>query len=195
MSLEELIENCKQGNRKAQEKLYREFSPVLFGVCLKYSRNKTEAEDNLHDSFMTIFDKIAQYKAKGSFEGWAKRITVNTVLQKYRRETHMKLVTENYKGEDEGVDEDSSEPNTADIGLDTLLRYIQELPNKYRLTFNLYVLDGYSHNEIGALLGTSPGTSKSNLARARAILKEKIGTVRNTAIVGLLVLILLESCL
>ncbi|MGB7392950.1 MAG: sigma-70 family RNA polymerase sigma factor [Pricia sp.] len=195
MGLEELIENCKQGNRRAQEQLYREFSPVLFGVCLKYSRNKAEAEDNLHDSFMTIFDKIGQYKAKGSFEGWAKRITVNTVLQKYRKEKPMKLVTDNYGAEDDSVVEDASEPGYADIGLDTLLRYIQELPNKYRLTFNLYVLDGYSHNEIGELLGTSPGTSKSNLARARAILKDKIGTVRNTAIAGLLLLILLESCL
>lgn len=164
-------------------------SPTLFGVCLKYSRNKTEAEDNLHDSFMTIFDKIGQYKSKGSFEGWAKRITVNTVLQKYRTERHMKVVTDNFEVEIEVG------PGYADIGLDTLLRYIQELPNKYRLTFNMYVLDGYTHKEIGALLGTSPGTSKSNLARARHILKEKIETQRNIAIVGLLILVLLESCL
>ena len=79
--LEELIDKCKKGNRKAQEQLYRKYSHILFGICLKYSRNKMEAEDNLHDSFMTIFDKIGQYKSKGSFEGWIKRITVNTILQ------------------------------------------------------------------------------------------------------------------
>jgi len=191
LSLEELIDSCKQGDRKAQEQLYREYSPRLFGTCLKYSRNKTEAEDNLHDSFMTIFDKIAQYTAKGSFEGWAKRIAVNTVMQKYRKEEHLKLVTDNFEDEVE-IEVDSG---YTDIGLDTLLGYIQELPNKYRLTFNLYVLDGHSHAEIGALLGTSPGTSKSNLARARLILKEKIEAKRNIAIIGLLLLLLMESCL
>ncbi len=168
MSLQELIANCKKGRRKAQEELYRRYSSILFGICLKYSRNKTEAEDNLHDSFMTIYDKIGQYNFKGSFEGWMKRITVNTVLQKYRKERHLDVVSENF-GEVEDI-----ETAHTDISLATLLRYIQELPNKYRLTFNLYVMDGHSHKEISEMLGTSTGTSKSNLARARMILKEKI---------------------
>lgn len=168
MSLEELIKNCEKGNRNAQEQLYRDYSRVLYGVCLKYSRNKTEAEDNLHDSFMVIFNKIGQFKHKGSFEGWLKRITVNTVLQKYRKETGLSLVSETIE---EAVEVDSG---YLDISLPVLLNYIQELPNKYRLTFNMYVLDGYSHHEISQSLGTSIGTSKSNLARARMILKEKI---------------------
>ena len=168
MSLEKLIQNCKRGDRKAQEQLYRQYSRILFGICLKYSRNKTEAEDNLHDSFMTIYNKIGQYKYKGSFEGWMKRITVNTVLQKYRKEEYLNVVSENMEEE---VEEDTG---FIDIDLHTLLGYIQELPNKYRLTFNMYVLDGYSHKEISEQLGTSAGTSKSNLARARSILKEKI---------------------
>lgn len=140
----------------------------MFGICLKYSRNKTEAEDNLHDSFMTIYAKIGQFKYKGSFEGWIKRITVNTVLQKYRKEEYLNVVSENF--EEEVVEESGY----IDVDLPTLLRYIQELPNKYRLTFNMYVLDGYSHKEISQELGTSEGTSKSNLARARMILREKI---------------------
>lgn len=168
MSLDELIKRCKEQNRSAQEELYRKYSGVLFGMCLKYSRNKTEAEDNLHDSFMVIYDKVGQFNRKGSFEGWMKRITVNTVLQKYRKERHMDVVTENF-----GEPVDIETPDQ-DISLSRLLGYIQELPNKYRLTFNLYVLDGYSHKEISELLGTSTGTSKSNLARARMILKEKI---------------------
>ena len=158
MSLKKLIQNCKKGERKAQEQLYRKYSNILFGICLKYSRNKTEAEDNLHDSFMIIFDKIDQFKFKGSFEGWMKRITVNTVLQKYRKDQYLKLVTENIEEESE------VEYEYADIQLSTLLQYVQELPTKYRLTFNLYVLDGYTHKEISELLGTSQGTSKSNLA-------------------------------
>ena len=169
MSLEKLINNCKKGNRKAQEELYRKYSGVLFGMCLKYSRNKTEAEDNLHDSFMTIYSKIGQFTNKGSFEGWMKRITINTVLQKFRKEQHLNVVSENL-GEEVDIEDDFIE----DIKLSTLLGYIQELPNKYRITFNLYVLDGYTHKEISALLGTSTGTSKSNLARAKMILKEKI---------------------
>jgi len=168
LSLKELIHNCKRGDRIAQEQLYRDYAQILFGICLKYSRNKTEAEDNLHDSFMTIYDKIGQYKFKGSFEGWIKRITVNTVLQKYRKEEYLKVVTDNVAEESE-IDSDY-----LDIELPTLLRYIQELPNKYRLTFNMYVLDGFTHKEISEQLGTSEGTSKSNLARARMILKEKI---------------------
>ena len=168
MSQDELIKYCKEQNRRAQEELYRKYSSVLFGMCLKYSRNRTEAEDNLHDAFMIIFDKIGQFNNKGSFEGWMKRITVHTVLQKYRKERHLDVVNENIK------DEAALETDTTSISLARLLEYIQELPNKYRLTFNLYVLDGYSHKEISELLGTSTGTSKSNLARARMILKERI---------------------
>lgn len=137
-------------------------------MCLKYSRNRAEAEDNLHDSFMTIFSKLDQYAFQGSFEGWIKRITVNTVLQKYRKQQHLNLVTE------EVEDPEEVEVDQTDLGLSTLLGYIQELPQKYRLTFNLYVLDGYSHKEISELLGTSVGTSKSNLARAKTILRDKI---------------------
>ncbi|WP_108425189.1 RNA polymerase sigma factor [Flagellimonas amoyensis] len=168
MDLEELIHNCKKGKRQAQSELYQRYSGVLFGMCLKYSRNKIEAEDNLHDSFMTIFSKIDQYSFQGSFEGWIKRITVNTVLQKYRKENHLNVVSEEIE------DEAEVETDQADISLSTLLGYIQELPHKYRLTFNLYVLDGYSHKEISEMLGTSTGTSKSNLARAKTILREKI---------------------
>jgi len=185
LSLEELIANCKKGNRKAQEQLYRKYADILFGICLKYSRNRAEAEDSLHDSFITIFDKIGQYRSKGSFEGWMKRIAVNTILQKYRKEEHLNLVTENI-AEDTGFDANSY----MDISLQTLLKHIQGLPNKYRLTFNLYVLDGYSHKEISKLLGTSPGTSKSNLARARTILKEKIQNEAYRSIIGILVVIL-----
>lgn len=154
--------------------MYRSYSAVLFGICLKYSRSKTEAEDNLHDSFMIIFEKIHQFKAQGSFEGWLKRVTVNTVLQKYRREQPLTLVAETNDSEDE-----ASSLGLEDIPLDTLLKLIQDLPRKYRITFNMYVLDGYTHKEISEALGTSEGTSKSNLARARSILKEKI---RNTNI-------------
>ncbi|MFI2741764.1 RNA polymerase sigma factor [Zhouia sp. PK063] len=168
MDINQLIQACKSKNRKGQEQLYNLYAPKLYSVCLKYSRNKTEADDNLQDSFITIYSKIDQYKHKGSFEGWMRRITVNTVLQKYRNEGVFNLNQET-QIEDVTVDIEDE-----DISLDYLLNLIQELPDRYRLTFNLYVLDGYSHKEIAKMLHISDGTSKSNLARARMILKDKI---------------------
>ena len=125
-------------------------------------------QDNLQEAFITIFRKIGQFRHKGSFEGWMKRIVINTVLQTYRQKNVLNLVEENYPEEvDVEVDEN-------EISLEYLLKIIQELPERYRMVFNLYVLDGYSHKEISALLGIAEGTSKSNLSRARLILKDKI---------------------
>ncbi len=168
MGLEQLIKNCKKNDVKAQGELYKLFSSKLFSSCLKYSRNYTEAEDNLQDAFLTIFAKINQYNFKGSFEGWLKRITVNTVLQRYRNEKVFDIINENMP-EDVEVELDDE-----DISIDFLLQIIQELPDRYRLVFNLYVLDGYSHKEIAEMLNISIGTSKSNLARARQTLKQTI---------------------
>ncbi|MCB4798374.1 RNA polymerase sigma factor [Neotamlana laminarinivorans] len=168
MSLNQLIQNCKNNNTKAQSEIYKLFSSKLFALCLKYSRNYAEAEDNLQDAFLTIFKKIDQYKNKGSFEGWLKRITINTALQRYRNEKVFDIINENnIEDETIEIDEDS-------VSLDYLLKIIQELPDRYRLVFNLYVLDGYSHKEIAKLLNINIGTSKSNLARARQILKNTI---------------------
>lgn len=168
MALEALIERCKNNEAKAQGELYELFSPKLFSVCLKYSRNYTEAQDNLQDAFITIFRTIGQFKHKGSFEGWVKRVTVNTVLQKYRKQRVFDLVNE------QQIEAEDVEVEDSGVPLDYLLKIIQELPDRYRLVFNLYALDGYSHNEIAEMLGISAGTSKSNLARARMILKNKI---------------------
>lgn len=168
LSLNQLIENCKIDDTKAQGELYKLFSSKLFSVCLKYSRNHAEAEDNLQDAFLTIFKKIEQFKNKGSFEGWLKRVTVNTVLQRYRSEKVFDIINENIIEDVElDVDEDI-------VSIDYLLQIIQELPDRYRLVFNLYVLDGYSHKDIADMLDINIGTSKSNLARARQSLKETI---------------------
>lgn len=170
MSLEQLIQKCKKNDTKAQSQIYKLYSSKLFSVCLKYSNNYAEAQDNLHDAFVTIFKKIEQYKGKGSFEGWMKRIAINTALQRYRGVGVYDIVNE------EQIEDATIEIDEDNIDLDFLLKIIQELPNRYRLVFNLYVLDGYSHNEISKMLDISTGTSKSNLARARMILKEKIET-------------------
>ncbi|WP_108869428.1 RNA polymerase sigma factor [Aquimarina aquimarini] len=170
MGLDQLINKCKKKNAKAQEQLYRLYSSKLFSICLKYSNDSSSAEDTLQDAFITIFDKINQYKNQGSFEGWIKRITINTALQKYRKQRVFDIINE------EQIEEVEVEVDEEQISLDYLLKIIQQLPDRYRLVFNLYVLDGYSHKEVANMLDISIGTSKSNLARARNILKEKLQT-------------------
>jgi len=166
LTLDELIIQCKKQDAKAQGELYKRYSGILFSICLRYSPNYTEAEDSLQDSFLTIFKKVDQFKGKGSFEGWIKRITVNTVLQKYRKKRVFDIARE-----DQIVDEIDVEVENDGIPLDFLLKIIQELPDRYRLVFTMYVMDDYAHKEIAEMLGISDGTSKSNLARARMILK------------------------
>lgn len=168
MSLNQLIHNCKNQDIKAQEQLYRLYANKLFAVCLKYSSSYQQAEDNLQDGFMTIFDKIKQYQDKGSFEGWMKRIMINTTLQKYRKQSVFEIFNEDH------LKEPAIEIDEDEVSVDYLLDIIQELPDRYRQVFNLYALDGFSHKEISEMLHISTGTSKSNLARARMILKEKI---------------------
>ena len=168
MSLDRLIKQCADNDRKAQKEIYQLFAGKLFSICLKYSKNKQEAQDNFQDGFVTIFNKIGQFNFKGSFEGWLKRVMVNTILLKYRKKTVLSIVTEEIPDE-VVVDIDDDE-----ISLDYLLNLIQELPERYRMVFNLYVLDGHSHKEIAKMLQIAEGTSKSNLSRARLILKEKV---------------------
>ncbi|MCK0130359.1 RNA polymerase sigma factor [Flavobacteriaceae bacterium F08102] len=168
MGLKKLINQCKQQNRKAQSEIYQLYAGKLFGLCLKYSRNYQEAQDNLQNGFITVFEKIEQYKFKGSFEGWLKRVIINTALQTYRQKNVLNLVT------DEFPETEEVEIDNEDVSLDYLLQLIQELPTRYRMVFNLYVLDGYTHKEIAELLSISEGTSKSNLSRARVILRQKI---------------------
>ncbi len=168
MSIKQLIRKCKKQDIKAQEQLYRMFVHKLFPVCLKYSSNTQQAEDNLQDAFLMIFKSIPQYQNRGSFEGWMKRIVINTALQKHRKHVVFEIIRDDYHKEPEiEVEED-------EVSVDYLLEIIQQLPDRYREVFNLYVLDGFPHKEIAEMLNISTGTSKSNLARARVILKEKI---------------------
>lgn len=166
--LKELINNCCQDNASAQAKIYQLFAAKLFALCLKYSQNREDAEGVLQDSFLLIFKKIKQYDHKGSFEGWIKRIAINVALQKHRQMSQLRVLRQ---GELEN--EIVYVENDQEIGIDVLLRFIQQLPNQ-RLVFNLYILDCFSHKKIGKMLQISEGTSKSNLSRARLILKQKI---------------------
>ncbi|AXO81188.1 RNA polymerase sigma factor [Olleya aquimaris] len=175
MELEQLIKSCKRNNLKAQGDLYQRYKDTLYLQCLKYSKNKEEAQDNLHDSFIEIFKSIKKYKNKGSFEGWMKRITINLAINKYKKEGPLNIIINNDILEDTTVTDEE-----LNLELTNILNCIQELPNQYRLVFNLYQLDGYSHKEVAKLLGISVNTSKSNLHRAKVLLKEKIIKLNQT---------------
>lgn len=174
MKIERLIQKCQNKELKAQKALYEIYSAKLFGLCLKYSKNYAEAQDNLQDAFITIYQNIHQYSGRGSFEGWLKRITINTALKRYKDQKIFALNNE------ENIVQPETDNYQIGISLQDLLKCVQELPNRYRMVFNLYVLDGYSHKEIAKLMDISEGTSKSNLARGRAILKEKVNKIINS---------------
>jgi RNA polymerase sigma-70 factor (ECF subfamily) len=142
----------------------------MLGICLRYAGNYDDAEDILQEGFLKVYEKIYQFGFKGAFEGWIRRIMVNTALEKYR--LHYRQVSLN-ESIAEIVDEQENEI-AGDIDIHELVKIIQELSPRYRIVFNLYALEGYSHKEISDMLQISEGTSKSNLSRARTILQEKV---------------------
>lgn len=173
MGLKKLISQCRKHDKEAQEKLYRTYSGKFFTLCLKYSCNYEQAKDNLQDGFIKIFENISQYKGKGSFEGWMTRIIINTALKKYQNQSIFLTIDE------EHLQEPEIEVDEEELSVDFLIQIVQELPARYRLVFNLYTMEEYSHKEIAEMLNISVGTSKSNLARARLKLKERIEDARS----------------
>ncbi len=169
--LKELIEGCINGDRQAQNALYNYLVPKMFGVCLRYSQTREEAEDVLQEGFIKVFEYMHQYRHSGPFEAWVRRIMVNTALQKYRSKRHMHAVV---SLNDAVIEMPGNDEIIARLGTKELLRIIQQLPPAYRTIFNLYVFEGLKHREIAELLGISEGTSKSNLSDARAILQKAV---------------------
>jgi len=168
LNLETIIKSCAKQNRQAQEELYNLYKKTLFVLCLKYCANQAEAEDNLHNAFIEIFTNIKKFDGKGSFEGWMKRITINKAINSYKKNYNLTPIKDDFE------DEIYVDENEINCSLEEMLLMVQELPNRYRLVFSLYELDDYTHKEIAAMLSISENTSKSNLHRAKMILREKI---------------------
>lgn len=168
--LSQLIKDCAAGKSMAQGLLYQLFASKMYGVCLRYSRDATEAEDNLQDGFIKIFEKIGTFRHEGSFEGWMRRIMVNVSLEKYRKQNLLQTVDDLSSYELP----DLKDEIISGISANDLMKLIRELPPRYRMVFNLYVFEGMNHKEIAEEMRISEGTSKSNLARARIILKKQI---------------------
>lgn len=174
MKIEYLISKCKKQDKKAQEILYRRFSPKFFVLCLKYSSSYEQAKDSLHDGFIKIFQNISKYNGEGTFEGWMSRVIINNALREYQNKSIF------IKIEDEYFEDEEIEIEEEGLSFDFLMNLIRELPEQYRVVFNLYAMDGYSHKEISKSLNISTGTSKSNLARARIKLKENIESYKRS---------------
>ena len=166
----DLIKGCISGDRRMQELLYKKFSPKMYAICLRYAGNTDDAQDLLQEGFIKIYKNLEKFRNEGSFEGWMRRVFVNTSIEHFRRKVNLNSITET---EEKGI-EDSTWNVLDSLAEKDIIQLIQELSNGYRTVFNLYVVEGYSHKEIGDMLGISEGTSKSQLARAKMILQKKV---------------------
>lgn len=162
----ELVEGCKQENPRIQRALYQKYYRLMFSICLRYSENREDAQDILQDGFVKVFKKINTFKHKGSFEGWVRRIMVHTAIEHYRKKSKYFMVDIN-EAYDQSFDADA----LVNLSTAEIIKLVQELPAGYRTVFNLFVIEGYSHQEIADMLNISEGTSKSQLSRAKKMLK------------------------
>ncbi len=166
----DLIKGCLAGDRRMQEELYRRFSPRMYGVCLRYAGNSEEAQDILQEGFIKVYKKLDSYRGEGSFEGWIRRIFVNTSIEHFRRKTYQQPITEKH----ETTVEAKYLSVLDNLAEKDIMKLIRELSPGYRTVFNLYVVEGYTHKEIGDMLKISEGTSKSQLSRAKVILQDLV---------------------
>jgi len=166
----DLIQGSVEGNREIQEVLYHRFSPKMYAVCLRYSGNAVDAQDLLQEGFIKVFKNLSKFRGDGSFEGWMRRIFLNTSIEHYRKKVNMLSVTETQE-----VTIEDKEWNVLDnLAEKDIISMIHELSPGYRVVFNMHVIEGYSHKEIADILGINEGTSKSQLARAKGVLKKMV---------------------
>jgi RNA polymerase sigma factor (sigma-70 family) len=173
----QLVEGCKHQRRVAQKEVFSKMYGKLFGICMRYADDPEEAKDILQNGFIKVFNGIENYKGDGSFEGWIKRIVVNTAIDNYRRKKVKPIITDSELTDrlgDETEDEDDTESLYNKIPVAEVMSAVQRLSPAYRTIFNLYVLEGYNHNEIAEMLEISVGTSKSNLSKARLNLRKML---------------------
>ena len=166
----DLIKGCIEGNPEMQKLLYDQFSSKMYGVCLRYAENTEDASDVMQESFIKVYKSLPKFRGEGSFEGWIRRIFINTSIEHFRRKVKLYNVTEVQENTIEDTELDALDSlETKDI-----LKIVNELSPGYKQVFNMHVIEGYSHKEIADVLGITEGTSKSQLARAKGVLKKII---------------------
>jgi RNA polymerase sigma factor (sigma-70 family) len=184
-----IIEGCVEGKRSAQSVLYRKFSAIMLAICLRYAQNRDEAEDILQEAFLKIFQNIGSYRKEGSFEGWMKRVIINHALNYYRKNRKLPFLEDIERINETDIMEENIEysVNHAPVSADKLIALIQMLPPGYRMVFNMYVFEEYSHKEISEALNISENTSKTQLLKARRMLRKKLfelNLLKNTELVN-----------
>lgn len=170
-SLEEIIKGCREGKSRFQELLYKLMASKMLGVCMRYAKDQFEAEDIMQSGFVKVFRKIDMYKGEGAFEGWVRKIMVNTSIEFYRRNVRSLNIVDISEINDQEI---SISFDMNSLHVKDLMKIIQGLSPGYRMVFNMYAIEGFSHKEIAAELGITEGASKSQLSRARAILREQV---------------------
>lgn len=173
MSEKDLINACRQRDRRAQQALYDRFAPSMFGVCKRYVKTQEDAEDVLIEAFFKVLTNIDQYKGEGSFEGWIRRIVVNESLMALRKRVNFSQMLEL-----SDIDIPVTTSALQELVAQDILNLIELLPIGYRTVFNLYVMEGYKHREIGQIMGISINTSKSQLILAKKRLKNLLEQIR-----------------
>ncbi len=174
---EEILRGCRAGDAEAQKELYDKYSPKLWPICLRYAKNVMSAEDIMQEGFIRIYRYINDYKGEGSFEGWLRRVMVNTAINYYKKNLQQKME----KDIDEVFDISIREADAiSQMTTEEILAVVQTLPDGYRTIFNLFVIEGFSHKVIAETLGITENTSKSQLSRARVLLQHKINKIYRT---------------
>ncbi len=167
-----LIQSCIRGDKSAQHLLYKKFSSLVFGICLRYAKNRMEAEDSMQEAFVKIYNHLKDYQSAGSFEGWVRRIAVNTAITGYRKNLRGRLEDEiDYRSE---YASSLVEHHEVDYTMEELMICVQALPSGYRTVFNLYAVEGYKHKEIAEMLEIDVNTSKSQFSRAKGQLQKAL---------------------
>lgn len=175
MSDEELIKGCIKGKESYQFEVYRRYSPKMFGVCLRYCANREEAQDVLQDGFIKVFNKIDTFRFTGSFEGWIRRIMINTAI----RNKYIHFRTHELNNIDIIEHPSVEERITSDLSYNYLMKLVDELPQGYKIVFNMFAIEGYSHKEISEMLEIQEATSRSQYLRARKMLRDKLETIKS----------------
>ncbi|MEM1328712.1 MAG: RNA polymerase sigma factor [Bacteroidota bacterium] len=174
LNTKKFIQAVDKGDQQARRQLYERYRTPLFMVCLRYARDRSEAEDILQEGFLVIFKDIKQYRGDGNLEGWLKRVMVNAALRYLRKWKRSFVELQAEVESTETIYQPSTVQDDQPLSAQQLTKIIQELPIGYRTVFNMYVMDGYTHQEIATYLNISPGTSKSQLSKARKLLKQKV---------------------
>ena len=179
---EQIIEGCLAGKRKSFSLLYKKYASTMLGICMRYCKNRIDAEDVMQDGFLKVFSQVHKFRSEGSFEGWIKRIMINAAIDNYQANLRLSFIQDSLHLHEQADPPDSTQedddlPPEMNIPKEKLMAMIQELPDGYRMVFNLYAIEGFGHKDIAAMLGISESTSKTQLLKARKVLRKKIESI------------------